>query len=560
MLSQILKGKRQSAKGKYKKTKSLRFLFRAFWLLPFALCLSCASPPSDLRAFAPAETLVYLETNDLGKALGAITESKAFQDAAKRTPDFSFLQGMQTAIAVTGFEASENRVTAENSILNFTPRFVAIADTHTWNRYTLSFTEERLGEFVNETYGGEVTLDTEAKNGGKSFVWTAKDGRKAFAFVKDSKIFFSNDATSLDKSLAVLRGEADSLLKNESLASKRETAKDALAFGYISPDGVAEISGIVGASTSKEATDDGEAQGFIARVLPQIRRGTTREVFWTSTATPQGIEDRYAISLTPENAAVLKETLVPPAQKEAKAKLAAFIPPDAFSATRYDLQNPQIAWRSLLLVAGKNADAASAKILIAFSGSLLEPYGIIDAETFLSAVEPEIWTVNLDAEGEKSAVVVAVDADEKLEKLKKSIGSIDFKKPSEPNAAGVQWNSEDKETTFVMTNLPGRVLILGDSESVKKCLEANAGYPNREANPQSRSFYDKFAENSTAVAITSGKDSTEKVIEALSEKKAENAQLLTNFTTETRFNAQGIERRTVSPFGLIGRILEQFED
>jgi hypothetical protein len=36
--------------------------------------------------------------------------------------------------------------------------------------------------------------------------------------------------------------------------------------------------------------------------------------------------------------------------------------------------------------------------------------------------------------------------------------------------------------------------------------------------------------------------------------------MLTVFTTETRFNSSGIERRTVSPFGLIGKILEQFDD
>lgn len=562
MLSQILKGKRQKAKGKNKKTKLLRFPAFIFCLFTFTFCLSCSSPPTDLRTLAPADTLVYLETNDLGKTLAALTESKAFQDAAKRKPDLAALAGMQTAIAVTGFEASENQVTPENSVLNFKPRFVAIADTHTWNRYALSFTEERLGEFVNETYGGEVTLDAADKSGGKSFVWTAKDGRKVYAFVKDSKIFFSNDSAALEKSLAVFRGEADSLVKNESLAKMRDgAAKDALAFGYVSTDGIAQISNLAGVSTALEATDDDEGRSFIARVLPQVLRNSTREIFWTATKTEAGIEDKYTAFLTPENSSVLKETLVPPAQKESK-KLIAFIPPDAFSATRYNLQNPQIGWRSLLLVAGKNSDAASAKILTAFSGSLLEPYGVSDAETFLSAVDPEIWTVNFDAEGEKSAVVVSFDSDEDFEKLKKSIAGINFKKPAETAPGGMVWTSDDKDTTVSFTAVPPdkKFLILGDSESVKKCREASFSYLNKEASPQYRGFYDKFAENNNAVAVTYGKNATEKVIEVLGEKKAENAQLLTNYTTETRFNASGIERTTVSPFGLIGRILEQFED
>ena len=533
--------------------RKLKFFKKIYYLIWFSLCLcvsvvnlSCKSEPTDLRSLAPADTLVYLETNDLGKALGALTESKAFQDAAKNKPDFSALQGMQTAIAVTGFEASENQVTAENSILNFKPRFVALADTHTWNRYTLSFTEEKLGEFVNETYGGEVALDAADKSGGKSFVWTAKDGRKAFAFVKDSKIFFSNDETALEKSLAVFRGEADSLVKNESLGRMRETAAGSLAFGYVSSDGIAQISNLAGVSTALDATDDEEGRSFIARVLPQILRGSVKEIFWTAAKTEQGIEDKYTISLTPENTSVLKETLVPAAP--APTNSAEFLPTDVFSATRYNLQNPQIAWRSLLLVAGKNADAVSAKILIAYSGSLLEPYGIADAETFLSAVDSDIWTANFDAEGENSVAIVGV---KDAEKIKKSIAGIDFKVPGEKREAAEIWKSADGEAAAFVENK----LILGETESVLKCLQAKSSGQNFTRSPA----WKKFSETN-AVAVTYGKDSTEKTVEALGEKKAENVQILTNFTTETRFNASGIERKTVSPFGFIGSILEQFED
>jgi hypothetical protein len=545
----LLKFKRKDAKTQRRKDNLLKIFapLRLCVLAFLLLFISCASPPTDLRSFAPADTLVYLETNDLGKALGALTESKAFQDAAQAKPDFSALQGMQTAIVVTGFEASENQVTAENSILNFKPRFVAIADTHTWNRYTLQFTEERLGNFVNETYGGEVTLEAGEKNGGKSFVWTAKDGRKAFAFVKDSKIFFSNDESALEKSLAVFRGEAESLVKNESLGKMRETAKDALAFGYVSADGIAQISNLAGVSTALASTDDDEGRSFIARVLPQILRNSVKEIFWTATKTEQGIEDKYSVSLTAENTSVLKETLVSAAPTPSNS--AGFLPSEVFSATRYNLQNPQIAWRSLLLVAGKNADAMSAKILIAFSGSLLEPYGVTDAENFMSAVDSEIWTAVFDADGEKSVAIVGV---KDAEKLKKSIAEINFKVPGEKRETAEIWKSADGASGAAFVE---NKLILGDTESVLKCLQAKQNGQDFTKNPA----WKKFSETN-AVAVTYGKDSTEKAVAVLGEKKAENLQMLTVFTTETRFNSSGIERRTVSPFGLIGKILEQFDD
>jgi len=522
---------------------------RIFLVLLCVLCvsvvnLSCSSPPTDLRTLAPADTLVYLETNDLGKALSALTESRAFREAAKRTPDFSFLAGMQTAVAVTGFEPTESQVTLEKSLIGVEIQFIAIADTHAWNWQTLSFTEKTLGGFVNQKYGGEVILETSDKMGGKSFIWKAKDGRKVFAFVIGSRVFFSNNETSLEKSLAVLRGEADSFAKN---GKRFEIIENTLANGYISPNGVSQISEIAGVSTAIEATDDDQGRSFIARVLPQILRGSVREVFWTANKTEAGIEDRYTISLTPENTAVVKETLVP--AKLAPSNSAEFIAPEVFSATRYNLENPQIAWRSLLLVAGKNTDAASAKILIAFSGSLLAPYGVADAEAFLSAVDSEIWTAGFDAENEKSVVIVGV---KDAEKLKKAIAGIDFSKPGEKSETAEIRKSEDNLTAAAFAE---NKLILGDAESVLKCLQAKASGKNFTNN----AAWKNFAE-SGAVALTYGRDSTEKIIEFLGEKKAENAQLLTNYTTETRFNASGIERRTVSPFGLIGRILEQFED
>ncbi len=548
ILSQIFNRREDRAKVKRQKAKFARLFIFYFLLLPFAFCLSCSSPPADLRNFAPAETLVYLETSDLGKTLGALTESRAFQDAAKAKPDFSALGGMQLAVAVTGFEASENQVTAENSILNFKPHFVAIADTHTWNRYALQFTENTLGEFVNETYGGEVVLDTADKAGGKSFVWTAKDGRKVFAFVAGSKIFFSNDAAALEKSLSVFRGEADSLVKNESLGKLRDSgAKNALAFGYVAPDGIAQIANLAGVSTALATTDDDQGRSFIARVLPQILRNSIKEIFWTATKTEQGIEDKYTVSLMPETSSVVKETFIaaPPNQSNS----AEFLPSDISGTTRYDLQNPQIAWSSLLLVAGKNTDEKNAKILTQFSGSLLEPYGIADAETFLSAVDSEIWTATFDAEGEKSVAVFGV---KDAEKLKKSIAEINFKTAGKKRENAEVWKTTDGASiaAFIESKL-----ILGDVESVLKCLQAKQNGQNFTKN----AAWKKFTE-SNAVAVTFGKDSTEKTVEVLGEKKAENLQMLTVFTTETRFNASGFERKTVSPFGLIGRILEQFDN
>ncbi|HEY0430119.1 MAG TPA: hypothetical protein VGC76_20215 [Pyrinomonadaceae bacterium] len=512
--------------------------------------LSCSSPPIDLRTLLPAETLVYLETSDLSKTLDALAENKTFIEAAKSKPDFSALRRVQFAVAVTGFEASEKQVTAENAVLNFKAHFVAVADTHAWNWQALSLTENQINNFVRETYGDETKLEKSEKDGGKWFAWTAKDESQVFAFVEGGRIFFGNDASAIEKCLAVRRGEADSLIKNEALSRVyAANSEDKLVFGYVSPDGIAQISNMAGVSIASNATEEAEGQSFVARVLPQILRNTTREIVWTAQKNENRIEDKLSISLTTETASVIKETLATDAETQTSS--AEFLPSEVFSATRYNLKNPLIAWRSLLLLAAKNTDAASGKLLIQFSGKLLASYGIADADTFLRAVDSDILTAQFDADAEKSVVIATL---KDAEKIKKSLTEINFKTPPESRSNAEIWQSEDKQISAAFT---GNKLILGDLESVLKCLEAKSGGQNFTKNAD----FQKFAE-SKAVAVTFARDSdaAEKVIEVLGEAKDENKKFITSYQTETRITEKGIERRSISDFGLIGTILEQFEE
>ena len=546
MLSQ--NSQRKDAKTQ-RREENLIKIFAPLRLCVFALIIffvSCNSTPSDLRSLAPAESLIYLETSDLGKTLENLTESKAFQQLAKNKTDFSALKNIQVAVIVTGFEASENQVTAEKSVLNFKPRFVAIADTHAWNWQALAFAEEKIGKFVADTLDSEVSLKKTDKSGGKLFTWTAKDERKLFAFVIDSRIYFGNDETAIEKCLAVSRGESDSFAKT---GKTFERGENTLAFGYVSSEGIAQISNVAGVSTAIETTENEEGRGFIADVLAQILKKSVKEIVWTATKTEQGIEDKFSATLSTETASILSQTLVTSSQTQTVS--AEFVPLEIFSVTRYNLQNPLIAWRSLLLVASKNTDELNAKILVQNSNSLLESYGVKDAETFLSAVDTEILTVNFDAEGEKSVVIVGV---KDAEKLKKSIADINFKAQSEKNLNAEIWRTRDKSVAAAFVE---NRLILGNSESVLLCLQAKQNGQNFAKNP---AF--KFFSESKTVAVTAGSeiDSAEKVVEVLAELKEENSRITTHFLTETRYNEKGLERKTVSDFGLIGAIIERFNE
>jgi hypothetical protein len=267
------------------------------------LMSSCGSKPTDLRTLVPADTLVYLETNDLGAALKPSMD-KPSEDVKVSRPDLSSVQGVQLAIAVMGIEMSEQKVNDEQSNAQLQPKFVAVADTHAWHFQAVRFAEEKLGAFVEKIYGSKPSLDEPEHDGGRDMTWTAGDGRKAYAFVIGSVVYFSNDRESLDKALAV-RSDAASLA---STGKVQTTPDDALASGYASTHGLARIADIAGLKTATSASDDPQVQSAVATILPQLIREMVKDAAWTEKKSDGGVTDIYQIGLTDNVAAALKDT------------------------------------------------------------------------------------------------------------------------------------------------------------------------------------------------------------------------------------------------------------
>lgn len=517
----------------------------ASWLgfLLVLMLTSCSKNPTDVRSVIPSDALVYLETNDLGKTLQTVTDNESFRNAAKKQPDFSGLNGIQLGVAVTGFETKEQQVTDENSVLNFQPRFVAVAETNAWNYQANAFAENRLGEFINEIYGGEVELETSPKYDGKYYVWSAQDGRKAYGLVIGSLIFFGNDESAIEKCIAVRKGEAEPISKNTKLPHG-----DVLSSGYVSPDGVAQLANIVGIQFALGAGEEEEVRGFVARVLPEILRNSVKEVTWTATKTENGIEDRYTVEPDPESVNVFAETLIP-ADAEVNGLLS-FVPPEAVSVTRYDLKDARIAWRSVLLTAQKKTDAASGTIIGAFSSSLFEAYGVDDPEIFLSSINGGILTVRTDPDGENAIVISTV---KDLAKLKSSAAKeIAFSKPAEAVEGASLWRSADGDEAFAVV---GDKFLIGDAESVVNALKANAtgqGYfTTGRADPSK-------VRGAIAVTVSESSDPAAKLVQILSERAEKDPPLKESTVIETRFTGGKLQRTEVSNFGMIGSIIEQF--
>ena len=543
----IYQGKGKREKGKGKNNIAVKVLLFCLLLCVFWLS-SWSYSPTDLRRFAPIETSIWLESNNLEETLNSITENETFQKITTGKTDFSALDGVQIAVAVTGFETTEKQITDQQSILNFKPKFAVIAETHAWSWQTNSLVEYNLDNFIRKQYGADATLEKNPKDNGTLYKWTSNDNRQSFAFVEGSLVFFGNNLESIEKCVAAKNNTAENLTNNGLLNSKREAANNSLAFGYISGDGIKQIADLVGIKQAIETSEENAPRSFISKILPEIVRGTIKEISWTAIKNENKIEDKFFIETTPEISNVLKETIIPNTKNEQTS--AEFLPAEVFSATRYNLENPQIAWRSLLITAAKQLDETSAKILLAFSDSFFVSYGVSNGENFLSSIKSEIWTARFDSEGDKSAAIVKI---KDAEKLKSSlVEDFDFKVSGEKNGGAEIYQAKTENLTAAFI---GEILIIGDSESVVKCLNAKASGQNF---AKTGKFNEISGSNAVAVTFSSDIESAKNTAKVLSNLKNENEQIFTTFITETRFIGRGFERKTISDFGFIGTILEQF--
>src|SRR5690606_4171453 len=146
-------------------------------------------------------------------------------------------------------------------------------------------------------------------------------------------IFFGNDESAIEKSLAAGRGQTVNLSKNSELGTVYDEAKNKLAFGFVSGEGIRQIAGFAGVSAAIETSEDELPRNFIAKILPEILSRAVKRIIWTAERSEQGIEDNFRFETANEISDVLKETIIPADQN--RIGLAAFLPDDIQSATRY---------------------------------------------------------------------------------------------------------------------------------------------------------------------------------------------------------------------------------
>src|SRR5215211_5695292 len=183
----------------------------------------------NMTAYVPADTLVYLEANDLPDIATGIINTDAWKALAPAAgiksnlgnlgwlsrlaswtgigpADGVVLSRAQVAVTVLGLEAADAGET-----LKIKPRYALVVETHTGESRVRSAVENRVGDFARRAYG-EPRVEQKELDGAKFTTWIAPDGeRRIVSAVMGSVAVIGNDEGVVQACLAVRRNERPSL-------------------------------------------------------------------------------------------------------------------------------------------------------------------------------------------------------------------------------------------------------------------------------------------------------------------------------------------------------------
>jgi hypothetical protein len=527
----------------------------------------------DMAAYAPANSLLYLEANNPTEVVEAISGTEAWKDlenmlgGRRSTLGNHWLQAFvgwtgigpvksvilarsQVAVVVT-----ELRTAEEGEALNIKPEGALLIDTHTTEYRVKPVFEEGLKTLAEKTYG-QSTFRRVSLDGVEYSEWLAPEGsRQIVGTVVGSVIVIGTSEREVQECLAVIQGRRPSLRDDLELHAMRLRLEKGprLAFGYIPAANSAKLLAVGLPMLLGRAPGDSEFQRLITNGATKV----FGSVGWTSRSYLTGIEDQYAVDLQPGVLTRLKPTF---AATSIKSQMQRVVPGDVYSVTSYKFANPATGWQSLSATVSSQVDALSAAAFSFLLKSALLSYGIAEPETFLGAVEGEVLTVRMDDNDERSILIAAVHDRATLRKL--VLKTLSVLPQSGAGGTEVFADSEGELSVSLSDNL----IVMGSFADVHHYSVARAaGATSMSADSLRRiTFFGSSTGNPNIATYTNDADRIRSFFATIMTSKSSNATperidetigKLPYSVTETTLDDHGIVRTTRSPLGQFSTLL-----
>jgi hypothetical protein len=531
---------------------------------------------SDMAAFAPADSLAFVETNDLSDVAAGIEETQAWRSLAGPigarpsllpnrwliklarwsgigSADAILLARSQVALVFTGAEASQAGPT-----LTIKPLATLIIETHTAQRRMRPILEQHIEDLARRVYK-QPALVRKQVDGVDLTEWSSPDGaRHIITAFFDTAAIVGNDESSILHCIEARRGTRPALLGTKELDDlrKRVDAPNSSVFGFVSKSGVRSLLqafALYRASSSADAVT-------VARIFADTLGNVVVGMGWSSRFLDGMVEDRCSITLADGVADKLRGSVVP--QERFEIRDLPFVPPDSHSVSIYHFRDVEGVWRDLNAVVSSHADLIGAIAARPMLRSLLKPYGIEDPETFVHAVGTRIQTIRLDETSPAVLVTEAFDPPSLRKLSQQRLGS----KPKTENVGDFELmlSASDNWAASFADNY----FLLGPTDLVRRCLQARA---------QSRSLTstDAFRRSErlvdislpiTALTFTSDRHVAISFVELFSQQERsafstnaaaieEASRALPYAVSVSILKEPGFEWTSRSAFGLVGSLL-----
>lgn len=550
-------------------------LLAALVLVVIAVWLWWVKPKNvDMAAYAPADSLLYLEANRPFEVVETVAETEAWKafeksmDAPPSAPRSHLLESFvrwtgigpiqsvilsraQIAVVVTDLGTTESgdtlKVKSEGAIL---------IETHTAEGRIRPPFEQALKTLAEKTYGRptprRVTVD------GVEFIeWIAPESsRQIVGTVAGSLVIIGTSEHVVQNCLAVSKGRRPALKDDPELNRMRLrlAADRALSFGYVPAGNSARLLA-VGIPLLLGRAPDSEFQRLITTGAAKV----FGSLGWSSRPYLTGIEDRYLIGFQPAVVARLKPNF---GSTGIASQMQRVVPNDVYSVTSYKFADPATAWQSLKTAVSSQVDALSTIVFSSLLKSALLSYGIDDPETFLGAVDGELLTLRLDENAERSILIAGVRDRAILREMLTKKMSLNPRSNGEQSAEIFEDSAGD-----LAAGLTNEFVVLGGPTDVRRYAETR-GAAAAVLSAEKLKKMTFFSSPSSAANVVTYTDDEGRVhsffatiiaakgAPAVASTRIEDAIAgLPYSVTETTLGDDGLERTTRSPLGQFSTLL-----
>lgn len=529
----------------------------------------------DMAIYAPATSLLYLESNRPLAVVDAIIDTDAWkiiEKAGGPQPGPQPKRWLQSFIGWTGMGPIRSVIlaraqlavvvtnlgtTEDGETLKVKPEGAVLIETHTAERRIRPPVEEALKKLAEITYGKPTARRTTI-DGVEFIEWIAPEGsRQIVATIVGSLVIVGNNEQAVRSCLAVSLRRSPSLKEDTELQRMRlQLAGDrALTFGYVPSGSSARLLSIGVPLILGRAPGDSEFQRLIAANAAKV----FGSLGWSSHPFRNGVEDRYLISLEPSIVARLKSNFN---QGRTSTQIHRPWPDRTHSVTYYKFEDPAAVWQDLKATASSQMDMVSAILFSSLLKSALLSYGIDEPEKFLGAVKGELLTLRMDQNGERTMMIAGVRDQESLREIvKKRIGH-----NARNNRVLDAEILEDAKGEWAIS-LNRDFLVVGSPPDVRSYLQNTKveGTVLKDEDLRKITSYVPLSSSASIVTYTNDSDRIANFISAILEASGMPSLAsgsigpivaeLPYSATETTLGEQGFERVTKSPLGQFSTLL-----